>query len=240
MRRAALAAAAALALAGCGGSAPDAAAPATVFAAASLTGLVGELMPEASVNLGGSDELATQLREGAAADLFLSASARHPEELHEEGVVDEPVPFATNRLVLIVPAGEAAIAGLDDVTRPGTRLVVGGEGVPVGDYTRRTLAALGREDLLDRVVSNEKDAKGVVGKVALGEADAGFAYATDARAAGGRVRAVELPAHEGVAIVYAGAVVSASARRDEARALLRLLTGPEGRAALERAGFGLP
>ena len=119
------------------------------------------------------------------ADVFAAASPRYPLGLHEEGLVAEPVVFATNRLVLIVPADEpAGIASFEDLREPGVALVIGAEGVPVGDYTRAALENLGATDVLDRVVSEEQDGKGVVAKVRLGEADAGFVYATDARAAG--------------------------------------------------------
>lgn len=241
MRRGAGAAlaAAALLLAGCGGAAEEA--PLTVFAAASLTETLRELAPEARANVGGSDELATQLREGARADVFLSASARYTQELFREGIVERPVEFATNRIVLIVPADNPAeIARVEDAARPGTRVVLGGEGVPAGDYARRTLAALRLDAVLEQVVSHEKDVKGVVGKVALGEADAGFVYATDALAAADRVRTLELPAQEAVAIRYEAAVVTESERQDDAERLVGLLLAPEGRALLRRAGFGLP
>jgi molybdate transport system substrate-binding protein len=229
---------AALVLAGCGGDDDE---PLTVFAAASLTEVFRELSPETRFNFAGSDELATQIREGARPDVYAAASPRYPEELREEGLIEEPRTFATNRLVLVVPAANpAGIEALDDVGREGVKLVVGAEGVPVGDYTRAVLEAAGRERLLDRVVSEEEDVKGVVGKVALGEADAGFVYATDARAAADDVRAIELPREAQADVRYLVAVVRGTDQAEEARAFVDLLLRERGRRLLREAGFGVP
>ena len=93
---------------------------------------------DSALQLRGSDELATQIREGAPADVYAAASSKYPQELYDEKLVEEPVTFASNRLVLIVPTDNpAGIEKLADVTKPGTKLVIGAEGVPVGDYTRR-------------------------------------------------------------------------------------------------------
>jgi molybdate transport system substrate-binding protein len=112
--------------------------------------------------------------------------------------------------------------------------------VPVGDYTREVLAVAGRTDLLERVVSEEEDVKGVLGKVRLGEADAGFVYATDARAAADDVRAIELSAAARIEIRYPVAVVRDTRNAERARAFVAFLLGEEGRRALREAGFGLP
>ena len=232
-----------LALAGCGGGgeAQGADGPLTVFAASSLTEVLRRLEPDARFNFAGSDELATQLREGADADVYAAASPRYPAELHDEGLVEAPQVFATNRLVLVVPStGGGEIESLGDLDRDGVRLVIGAEGVPIGDYTRDLLHAAGRDELLARVVSHEEDVKGVVGKVALGEADAGFVYATDARAAGADVRAIELPASIQQPVRYPVALVAGTERREAARAFVRLLRGERGRRLLREAGFGVP
>jgi molybdate transport system substrate-binding protein len=227
-----------LALAGCGGGDDE---PLTVFAAASLTEVFQELSPDTRFNFAGSDELATQLREGAEADVYAAASPRYPDELHEEGVVEEPQIFATNQLALIVPVDNPArIGSLADLARPGTRVVVGARGVPIGDYTRTLLAVAGRTDVLARVVSEEEDVKGIVGKVALGEADAGLVYLTDARAAGERVRTVALSEAVQQLVRYPVAVVAGTDQPDEARAFVDLLLSERGRRLLRQAGFGVP
>jgi molybdate transport system substrate-binding protein len=224
--------------AGCGGGDDD---QLTVFAAASLTEVFERLGEDARFNFAGSDELATQLREGADADLYAAASPRYPDELRAEGVLEHPRVFATNRLVLIVPRDNPAdIASLADVDHDGVKLVIGAEGVPIGDYTRTVLGNAGRERLLARAVSEEEDVRGVVGKVALGEADAGFVYATDVRAAGNDVRPIELPASIQARVEYPIALVRGSDDAEEAREFVSRLFSPEGRRLLREAGFGLP
>lgn len=240
MRRAvALVAAAAAALAAAGCGAEGVSGELTVFAAASLAEALPTVEPAATYQLGGSASLATQIREGAAADVYAAASPGHARALHEEGLVDEPRVFATNRLAVIVPA-DSELASVADLARPGVKLVLGAEGVPVGDYARSALSALGAAGALANVVSEEDDVKGIVAKVVLGEADAGIVYVTDVAPAGDGVRALELPAAAQPAIEYVVAVVSGSPRRDAANAFVARLLGPEGRAALEAAGFGVP
>ena len=231
----------ALALGGaaCGGGNEDE--PLTVFAAASLTEVFEELDPDARYNFAGSDELAAQLREGAAADVYAAASPTYPEELFADGLLERPVVFATNRLVVIAPSNSRRpLRSLADVGRPGTKVVIGDEGVPIGDYTREVLRRARRASVLRRVVSEEQDVKGIVGKVGLGEADAAFVYATDARAAGDDVRVLELPAAVQADARYPVAVVRGSQHPREARAFVRLLLGERGRRVLRQAGFGLP
>jgi molybdate transport system substrate-binding protein len=229
-----------LGLSGCGGS-DTAGSGLDVYAAASLAEVLPELDSAARFSFAGSDELATQIREGAPADVYAAASSKYPQGLFEEGLVDEPATFATNTLVLIVPAANpGGIESVEDVRRPGTRLVVAAEGVPVGDYTRTVLDTLGLSAALDNVVSNEDDVKGVAGKVALGEADAGFVYATDVTPVADQVRAIALPEDAQPPIEYQVAVVADTDDRQAARAFVERLLGAEGRQALADAGFGLP
>ena len=232
--------AAVVGLAGCGGS-DTGSGPLDVYAAASLAEVFPELAPAARFSFAGSDELARQIREGAPVDVYAAASSKYPRELFEEGFVEEPVTFASNRLVLIVPsANPGAVDSVEDLLQPGTRLVVAAEGVPVGDYTRAALETLGLSAALENVVSNEDDVKGVAGKVALGEADAGFVYATDATLVADRVLAIQLPDDAQPLIEYQAAVVAASDDEDAADEFVEKLLGERGRAALLRAGFVLP
>jgi molybdate transport system substrate-binding protein len=228
-------------LGACGsGDGPGSEAP-TVFAATSLTEVFREIEPDARYNFAGSDELATQLREGARADVYAAASPRYPDELFREGLLEEPRIFATNRLVLIVPNGNpAGIGSVADLAKAGVKLVVGAEGVPVGDYTRAVLANMGESNALASVVSEEDDVKGVVGKVSRAEADAGFVYATDVSAAEGEVRAIELPAEAQAKVEYPIAIVNEAGNRELAERFVEHVLGERGRRALERAGFGLP
>jgi molybdate transport system substrate-binding protein len=213
----------------------------TVFAASSLTEVFPRLNEKPRYQFAGSDDLALQLREGAHADVFAAASPKYPTELFEAGVVEQPIVFATNRLVLIVPKDDpAAIHSVDDLRRPGIKLVIGAQGVPVGDYTREILATLGATDVLDQVVSEEQDVKGVVGKVSLGEADAGFVYATDVLPVESDVTSLELPDAAQPTVEYMVAIVAESEAKAAAGDFIELLLGPRGRAALADAGFGLP
>ncbi|MGH3037584.1 MAG: molybdate ABC transporter substrate-binding protein [Gaiellaceae bacterium] len=243
MSRAAALLAAVVVTASCGGS--DGAGSdlegVTVFGAASLTEVFQELAPNVTFNFAGSDELATQIREGAPADVYAAASPRYPDELFEEGLIEEPQIFATNRLVLIVPADNpAGIESVNDLTADGVELVVGAEGVPIGDYTRTVLETMGLTGVLEHVVSNEEDVKGVVGKITSGAADAGFVYVTDATAAGNDVEAIELPEEAQAVVEYPIAVVADAANADAARAFVELVLGEDGQRALADAGFGPP
>lgn len=221
------------ALAGCGGGDDEAL---VVFAASSLKGVADEIDPAAEVVFGGSNDLAAQIRDGADVDVFLSASPKQIEELRAGGLVEAPIAFASNRLVVVVPADNPSGAtALVDLTRAGMKLVLGAEGVPIGDYAREALAAAGLQEALAQVVSLEEDVKGVLGKVALGEADAGIVYATDAEAAGDDVRSFPVPDRYQPDVRYYAVFVSPA--RETAREYVELLLGDEGRAALSRAGF---
>jgi molybdate transport system substrate-binding protein len=225
-------------LASCGG-ADDA--QVTVYAAASLTEVFQELAPDARFNFAGSDELAAQIEEGARPDVYAAASPKYPDDLFAQGLIERPRIFATNRLVLIVPKDNpAGIRAVPDLAGNGIKLVVGAEGVPVGDYTRRVLENMGEARVLENVVSNEADVKGVVAKVAQGEADAGFVYATDVGPVVQNVRAIQLPPEAQARVEYPIAVVRDARHPDAARAFVALVLAERGRAALRTAGFGLP
>jgi molybdate transport system substrate-binding protein len=230
-----------LAAAGCGGDGEAGGnGELTVYAAASLADVLPAIDSSPRYSFAGSDELATQIREGAPADVYAAASTKYPDELFDEGLVEEPEVFATNRLVLVVPSDNpAGIEEVGDIARPGTKLVLAAEGVPVGDYARTVLASLGLDDALSNVVSNEEDVKGVLAKVSIGEADAGFVYATDA-ATTDDVSVIEIPKAAQPPIEYAVAVVASKSNEAGARAFVDKLLGPDGRQALEAAGFGVP
>lgn len=213
-----------------------------VLAAASLTEVLPKIDPQGSYSFGGSNQLAQQIRLGAPADVFLSASPRYTQDLFAAGLVRRPVPFATNSLVLIVPrAGRNRIRSLADLDRRrDAKLVVAGPKVPIGRYTREVLERLRLLRVLRKTVSLEPDVKGVAAKVALGEADAGFVYATDVRPVASKVIAISLPRKAQPTVVYEAAVVTSSKRTEAAQAFMIALLGPEGRRQLRSAGFGIP
>ena len=231
-----------LALVGCSGGGKL-----RVDGASSLTEVFQKLDHKAQFNFAGSDTLAFQLEQGAKADVFASASPKYPEKLFREKLVEQPVVFATNSLVLIVPRHNSGrVTGLGSLMNPKVKLVLGAKGVPVGDYSREILARFCKT--LDtvapcpraRIVSEEQDVKGVVAKVALGEADAGLVYATDVKPAGGKVQVVENSGMVEPTVRYEIAVVRGAKHRSGAEKFVALVRSPQGQAALEKAGFGLP
>jgi molybdate transport system substrate-binding protein len=210
----------------------------TVYAAASLTETFPKIDPRARFSFGGSNTLAFQIRQGAPGDVFASAAPSFTQELFRDGLVERPVFLAFNRLALIVPrSNPAGIDSVYDVNRDGIKLVVANSRVPVGCYTRTVLRNLGLTGALRNVVSQETDVKSVIGKVALGQADAGFAYVTDARAAASELRSVAIPVFAQPRVRYEIAVVKGAANTTEARAFVRVATGPRGRRILAQAGF---
>jgi molybdate transport system substrate-binding protein len=212
----------------------------TVFAAASLTDVLPKIAPLPRYGFAGSDQLAFQIQQGAPADVFLAASPKYPELLYKQGLVQKPIQFATNTLVLIVPkANPAGIHTADDLTKPGVKIVIGDVSVPVGAYTRTVLANLGISTaVLKNVVSQETDVRSVLAKVALGEADAGFVYITDARTVKGRVGVIAIRESAQPHVVYEGAVVKSSPHLQAAYRFLTRLIRLAAQQTLERFGFG--
>jgi molybdate transport system substrate-binding protein len=219
-----------------------AAARPVVLAAASLTEALPRIMPEASYSFGSSNSLAEQIRRGAPFDVYLSASPVYTQALYREGLARKPVAFATNSLVVIVPrSNPAKIKSVFDLAkRPKLKLVVAGPKVPIGLYTREVLKSLGLLKVLKKTVSLEPDVKGIVGKVALGQADAGFVYLTDVAAVAPRVRAIRIPARAQPTVVYELAIAVKANDLQTAQEFVIAVLGPDGRRQLRAARFGLP
>jgi molybdate transport system substrate-binding protein len=212
----------------------------TVFAAVSLTDVLPKIAPLPRYGFAGSDQLAFQIQQGAPADVFLAASPKYPELLYKQGLVQKPIQFATNTLVLIVPkANPAGIHTAADLTKSGVKVVIGDPSVPVGAYTRTVLANLGiSEAVLKNVVSQETDVRSVLAKVALGEADAGFVYITDAKTVKGKVGVIAIRESAQPHVVYEAAVVKKSHHLQAAYRFLTRLIRPAAQQTLERYGFG--
>jgi molybdate transport system substrate-binding protein len=212
-----------------------------IFAAASLTGVFPLIDGAPKFQFAGSDQLAFQITQGAHADVFAAASPKYPAQLYAQGLCSKPAAFATNTVVLIVPrANPARIRSVYDLKRHGIKLVIGAKGVPIGDYTRKLLAKLGLSSALKNVVSEEDDVKLVVAKVALGEADAGFVYRTDAKSVGNRVLRIAVPAAGQPTVRYELCIPTTSQHPKLAAAFVREVLSKRGRTALHTAGFGLP
>jgi molybdate transport system substrate-binding protein len=214
----------------------------TVYAAASLTSVFPRIDKAPRYSFAGSDTLATQIAQGAPADVFASASPKQTELLYHEGILRRPVVFATNKLIVIVPAANPAhIRSVYDLRRKGVKVIVGTPTVPVGAYTRQILDSLGiTQDVMGNVVDQEPDVKGIVAKIALGQGDAGFVYKTDAKPAGKKVQALLIPSWAQPPIRYEIGVVRKSSHLAVARAFIKRVTSLRGRRLLVRAGFGLP
>jgi molybdate transport system substrate-binding protein len=244
-----------------GGRNTDAArAPSTlrVFAAASLADAFGEIAGRferahagfsVQLNLAGSNQLAAQLEQGAAGDVFASADQRLMDHLRSLSLLEsDPALFARNRLVVIVPrSNPARIERLQDLARRGVKVVMGAPSVPVGAYSREALEKLGRTGgfppdfarrVLANVVSEEENVRSVVGKVQLGEADAGWVYRSDVTRTLARfVRVLEIPDSANVLASYPIAAIKNAPEPVAARDFVALVLSAEGQAILRRHGL---
>jgi molybdate transport system substrate-binding protein len=210
----------------------------TVYAAASLTDAFPKIAPSAKYSFGGSNALAAQITQGAPADVFASANMTIPTQLFQKGLCSQPVVFTRNTLVLIVPrSNPAKIRTLYDLKRPGIKLVIAAPGVPVGSYTLQILKNMNLTSVLSNVVSRETDVREVLAKVALGEADAGFVYSTDARTVPGKVTVIRVPAWAQPKVQYGICVVSKSSNKAAARAFIARVLGKSGQRILRVYGF---
>jgi molybdate transport system substrate-binding protein len=230
----------------------------TVFAAASLTGAfqeIGGIFEQAHpgtrvrFNFAGSQQLATQVEQGAIADVFASADQRWMEYAAEKGLLaGEARLFAHNRLVVIVPTtNPARIGRLQDLAKRGVKMVVAAEAVPVGAYTRRSLARLAQAPdfgndydrrVLANVVSQEENVKTVVTKVQLGEADAGVVYASDALGSVARhLRVFPIPDEQNVIADYPIAALKGARTPAAAEDFIALVLAPEGQNVLKKFGL---
>lgn len=243
-----VAAAVAAGLAGCGAPAGGAGTTLTVFAAASLkapfTALAGQFEAAhpgttVTISFAGSSDLATQISQGAPADVFASADTKNMEKLGSAGLVEgSATDFATNVLTIAVPpANPASIASFADLARSGVKVVICAAQVPCGAATK-TLEQKTGTTL--RPVSEESSVTDVLGKVVSGEADAGLVYVTDVRTAADKVKEIPFPEAAKAVNTYPIAAVRTSKNKDLAAEFIATVTGPEGRKVLSGAGFGTP
>lgn len=227
----------------------------TVFAAASLTDAFSEMGAAfaashpgvvVAFNFAGSQALRTQLQQGAVADIFASANQREMDTLVQDGLAPagSAQVFLTNRLLVILPPDNPAdIQGLEDLIRPGLRLVLAAEDVPVGRYVRQALANLDglygagfAQAVLANVVSNEDNVSLVVTKVELGEADAAIVYVSDAVGAPDLLT-IAIPVEYNVVAEYPIAVLGEAPQADLGAEFIAYVLSPEGQAILEAWGF---
>ena len=210
----------------------------TVYAAASLTNVFPQIDSSPQYSFGASNTLAAQIQLGAPADVFASANLALPLQLFQKGVCTQPVVFTRNALVLIVPkSNPAGIRSVYDLQKQGVKLDVAAPGVPAGSYTRQILKNMALTNVLSNVVSNETDVREVLAKVALGEADAGFVYSTDAKTVPGQVSVLRMPAWAQPKVQYGICVVRSSPNAAAAEAFVRRVLSKAGQAKLLAAGF---
>lgn len=224
-----------------------------VFAASSLTQAFEELGAEferghaglqVRLNFAGSATLATQLIEGAPADLFASADEAQMRALQAAGLVaEEAQEFAGNRLVLIVPADNPAnIQAIDDLALPGIRLLLAAPGVPIREYSDELIAKLGDAEFQQAVyanlVSEEENVRVVLSKVALGEADAGIVYASDLLGEqSDKILSIEIPEEAQVRASYPIAPLAESSQAELAAEFVAFVLSARGQAILAQWGF---
>lgn len=256
-----LAAGLVLILAACGAPAPGsdggsagggASRDLVVYAASSLTeafGAIGAIYekehPGSVVRFSfeSSSTLASQIVEGGPADVFASADKVQMGVVRKEGLARDPMPFVTNRLVVITPRGNPRdLESPGDVARRGVKLVLGAPEVPVGAYAREMFGRMGLlEEAEANVVSNEEDVKAVVAKVRLGEADAGVVYRTDVTSEiQDDLHVIEVPKQHSPLAVYPITVLAGAPNPGGAWDFVELVTSKAGTRVLQRYGFGLP
>jgi molybdate transport system substrate-binding protein len=214
----------------------------TVLGAASLSSVFPKIDPAEKYTFNGSGALETDIQQGAPADVYAAANAKDPDALYKAGLVEKPVEFATNTLVMIVPKQNPAhIHSVYDITKKGVKIVICNATVPCGDYATTAWANLGiTKAATKNVVSEQTDVTQVVAQIASGQGDVGFVYITDAKAAAGKVSVITLPAKAMPGTQDWMAVVKASKQQAAAAAFVKLVLSSKAQAILKAAGFGKP
>jgi molybdate transport system substrate-binding protein len=191
-------------------------------------------------SFGGSSDLVAQLQQGAPADVFASADADNMDKATADDLIaGDPVNFATNTLEIAVPPDNpAAVASLEDLAKPGTKVVVCAAEVPCGAAARRVEDDAGVDI---QPVSEEQSVTDVLNKVSTGEADAGLVYVTDVQAAGdNKVKGITFPESSSVVNTYPIGPLADSKNKDLAEEFVDLVTGDAGQQILADAGFAKP
>jgi molybdate transport system substrate-binding protein len=228
----------------------------TVFAAASLTDVFREISrafeaihpgTRVSLNFAGSQQLALQIEQGAHADVFASADQRNIDKLVAAGLIrsDALKIFTQNRMIVILPIDNPGqVKEIKDLAKPGLKLLIGGEQVPVGAYARQVLNKLAGDPVygvafsnavLNNVISNEENVKQIVAKVQLGEADAGIVYSSDLTPnLASQLQQIDIPDPYNVKVTYPIAALSDS---ELALSFIQFVLGPDGQRILQQGGF---
>jgi molybdate transport system substrate-binding protein len=231
----------------------------TIFAAASLTGVIGDLDPifeaahpgvNITTNFDSSATLETQINEGAYADLFLPASAKNIDNLVKKNLIDNSsvTKYATNKLAIIVPVkNEAGIKTLADLAKPGVKIISQTSEVPVRKYTEQMLNKTANDTeygaafvkaFKSNIVSEETNVASSTTKIALDEGDASIAYYSDVtKDLGDKVTIIEIPEKFNVVAVYEAGILTESKQPDLDREFIKLLTSDTGKTVLKDYKF---
>ncbi|MDQ2754996.1 MAG: molybdate ABC transporter substrate-binding protein [Actinomycetota bacterium] len=218
-----------------------------VFAAASLQETFGTIIKQFTAahpgvtvtpNFGASSALATGITQGQPADVFASASQTNMDTVVKAGGAASSRAFATNVMEIAVPrANPANITGVNDLAKPGVKVAICQSQVPCGSTAAKVFT---NAKITLTPVSQEADVKSVLTKVTLGEVDAGVVYVTDVKAAGAKVKGVEIPADVNASTSYPVATLTKSANPALADAFVAYVLSPDGEAVLKAGGFAAP
>jgi len=227
----------------------------TVLAASSLTDVFGELEStfeeqnpgtKVSTSFGGSSELLTQIQQGAPADVFASADEDKMDIAVQDDLMNEPQTFARNWPVVIVPKDNpTGIQGLQDVAKPGAKIVLAQDGVPIAEYAKHILSNANSEygsnfeqQVMGNIVSREANVRASANRVTLGEADATFVYRSDVTEdIRDQVQVIEIPENVNVMATYPIATIAESQHLELAQEWVDLVLSDEGQRVLEEYGF---
>jgi len=247
-------------LAGCGGAPPSSSevtGEVIVSAASSLTEAFADATraferqypgTKVTLNFASSSTLATQINEGAPADVFASADEAQVKTVQPDRLATAPEVFARNRLVVAKPAGSTAIMVYGDLAKPGLRLVLAADVVPVGAYALQSIEAADRSgvfgaDFRGRVLANvrsrEANVRSALAKVELGEADGAIVYQTDVGASL-KVEAIPIPDAYNVSATYLIVPLKGGTNPTAGLAFVAFIREAEGQTSLTKRGFTMP
>src|SRR5580765_1067410 len=222
-----------------GGASARSASGLTVFAGSSMTQVLPEIDAGNTYSFGSTGTLATQISNGAPADVLMGANTTTCASLYAAGTVLKPVNFTRNTPAVVVPkSNPAGIQSIYDLTKAGIKVDVAASSVPVGSYTVQVLNQMGLNTAIQaNVVSQETSDANVVAKVALGQVDAGFVYLSDYVIDPAHLTLVTVPAWAQPKITYSMCVVAKSPNQTAAQAWVNKILSPSGQAVFVKDGF---
>lgn len=219
----------------------------TVFAAASLTESFTEIGKQfeasnpgtkVTFSFGASSALAEQINAGAPADVFASASPKNMDQVVSAGGASDSKVFATNKMEIATPPSNPAhVASVNDLAKSSVKTALCQPQVPCGSVAQQVFT---NAKITVKPVTLEPDVKSVQSKVQLGEVDAGMVYVTDVKAAGEKVKGVEIADDVNASTDYPIAALTKSGNAAVAAAFVDMVLSPEGESVLTAAGFQAP